>query len=324
MSDQPPSALPVTMLAEPSAAPRSRLVLLLILIALAANVVALLLPLVDITALFKRRTVGLTNSASLLWRHQLHVLAILALLLSVVFPPLKLAVLGWVWCGRGASHAQRRALLIVEVLGKWSLFDVLLMALLIGLTHGQFAVAVAPCAGLAAFSASVMVAMLAGELLAREVAGPRAAPLPRRRPLALTALLVALAALPAGAALLLPVLGLHDWRLLPCDLSVISMVSAAWAVGAYTLAAGCALSLGIFPLVALANDAFAAAGATHRRPWLARWAMLDVLALALVVFALEGGSYVTTDLRLGAAVLAAAIVGRWLLAWWVRRAGQAD
>ncbi|MBA3937861.1 MAG: paraquat-inducible protein A [Planctomycetes bacterium] len=322
MSDHPPSPLPATALGAPPAAPRSRLVLLLILLALAANVVALLLPLVDITALVKRRTVGLTNSASLLWRHQLHVLAILALLLSVVFPPLKLAVLAWAWWGRGATRAQRRALWLVEALGKWSLFDVLLMVLLIGLTRGQFAVAVAPCAGLAAFTGSVVVAMLAGELLSRGCAGFLA--LPRPRPQAPTVLLVALAALPAGAALLLPVLGLHDWRLLPCDLSITDMVTAAWAAGAYALAACCALSLAIFPLVALANDALAAAGATRRRPWLARWSMLDVLALALVVFALEGGSYVTTDLCLGAAVLAIAIAGRWLLAWWVRRAGPAD
>ena len=150
-----------------------------------------------------------------------------------------------VWWGRGATRAQRRALRLVEAFGKWSLFDVFLMALLIGLTRGQFAVAVAPCAGLAAFTGSVVAAMVAGELLTRALAGHAAVAAPRRRPLAVTGLLVALAGVPAGAALLLPVLGLHDWRLLPAELTVTGIVSAAWAAGAYALAACCALALGL-------------------------------------------------------------------------------
>jgi paraquat-inducible protein A len=321
VSDDPPSqAIP----ASPSASPRrSRLILLLILVALAANVVALLLPLVDITALVKRRTVGLANSASLLWRHQLHVLAALALLLSVVFPPLKLAVLAWAWWGRGATRAQRRALWLVEAFGKWSLFDVFLMALLIGLTRNQVVVTVVPCAGLAAFTASVLAAMVAGELLTRAGARVEPAAPPQRRPTqVVTSLLVALAAVSAGTAMLLPVLALHDWRLLPCDLTIASLIGATWAANAYALAFCCVLTLALLPVLTIASDALTAVGGARRRSWLARWAMLDVFALALVVFALEGGSYVTADLRPGAAVLAAAIIGRWLLAWWARPAAS--
>ncbi len=131
-----------------------------------------------------------------------------------------------------------------------------------------------------------------------------------------TCLLVAFSAVSAGTAMLLPVLALHDWRLLPCDLTIASLIGATWAANAYALALCCVLTLALLPMLTIASDALTAAGVARRRSWLARWGMLDVFALALMVFALEGGSYVTAELRPGAVVLVAAIAGRWLLAWW--------
>ena len=103
-----------------------------------------------------------------------YVLATVVFFWSVVFPIAKLALLYWLWFGR--TDRDQRALVLrwLDKLGKWSMLDVYIVAVLIvAVKLGPLAeVTVRP--GLYVFGAAVLLSMLVGariEKLARRARG---------------------------------------------------------------------------------------------------------------------------------------------------------
>ena len=106
-----------------------------------------------------------------LWGSSSRVLSVIILAFSIVFPVAKLSVL-WAgaintWLGVGTDRL-RRALRLADRLGKWSLLDVLVIAVAV-VTLKQFPGGVQVTLGMGVwlFGASVVLAMAGGLLLHR-------------------------------------------------------------------------------------------------------------------------------------------------------------
>lgn len=268
----------------------------------ALNVAALFLPFLETDAVLENpKLYSLPRSVALMWDAGLYALAALVVAFSILFPFAKLYVLWNVWRGRYAPQRAHERLAFVERFGKWSLLDVFIVCLLLGLTGGQFFVDARALAGLPCFLAAVLLSMLCGEALASR-AGLHAPNLPARR----RTFLLWLAAGVHLAAVTTPFLAIDSFWLSSNRVSVTSMAHslfqldwAAWApavsVAAFVVAA---------PLLALLARGQGSAAWTAR---FSRWSMLDVFLLALVVYLIEGKSFVPTRIAEGAYWLAGAM-----------------
>jgi paraquat-inducible protein A len=104
----------------------------------------------------------------LLWDMGSYPVAIVILVASVLIPLGKLAALGLLcWAvtrGRAASPSQRTTLYrITELVGKWSMVDVFVVAVLVALIQMGGVIAVRPGSAALAFAGVVIVTMLAAE-----------------------------------------------------------------------------------------------------------------------------------------------------------------
>lgn len=273
-----------------------------LLASLALNVAALVTPFLETDSLLERpKLYSLPRSVELMWQARLYALAVLVVAFSIVFPFAKLAVLGAIWSGRLSGERARRPLAFVEGFGKWSMLDVFIVCLLLSLTDDQLFVASRPLAGLPCFLAAIMLSMLCGEALAAHMKLAHSGGLVGGRKGWLW-----LAALAHLAAVVTPFLTVNSFWLSSTRVSVASMAQSLFALDWAAWAPALAISLFVVaaPLAALVASARGSALWSAR---LARWSMLDVFLLALVVYLIEGASFVPTALSNGAYWLAGAM-----------------
>jgi paraquat-inducible protein A len=105
-----------------------------------------------------------------LGENHLWALAVIVFLASVAIPLLKLAILTsiLVLTGRGSPAYLRlrtRLYKLVKAIGRWSMIDVFMMTVLVGLLHMGPLTSVSPDAGAMAFAAVVVLTMIATEAL---------------------------------------------------------------------------------------------------------------------------------------------------------------
>lgn len=298
----------------------------LISVAFSFNLFVLLLPFMRLRQGLTVEPYTLFRSVELLWSGELYVLAALVVAFSIIFPFAKLAVLGWVALAPTREGWQPRLFHLVERLGKWSMLDAFLVVIILALTSRQLFVGAEPAAGLALFIVAIVLAMTAGEILARGFAAPDA-PAAATNAAAPTASpphshhgwWLALAGLALVATLTLPFLRIHDWRLVDRSYSIVSLVPILWIQGAWLASALTALFLVAAPLAVWVASASAwwrrRAAGRHAAPtvldWIAlaqRWSMLDVFGLALAVFALESEGLMRTEVSWGALALIGLLV----------------
>jgi paraquat-inducible protein A len=160
MSDTPPGPPRVHLL-------RRLLMLAGVLATAAALTAGLILPAIGIVQvrLFETRY-SILGGLQALWRdHQFLAFAAI-LLFSVVFPYLKLALLGGLWLlPRGPRDG--RMLVLLEALGKWSMLDVLVVALAIVSLQSSFFVDSRLQIGIYYFAAAALGSMLLAGLTRR-------------------------------------------------------------------------------------------------------------------------------------------------------------
>ena len=87
-------------------------------------------------------------------------------LFSVVVPAVKLGLLVWLWFAGGGAHAGR-VVRAIDALGKWSMLDVLVVAVLVVTLQGGFWVRADPRPGLWLFAAATLLTMLLSGLVRR-------------------------------------------------------------------------------------------------------------------------------------------------------------
>jgi uncharacterized paraquat-inducible protein A len=293
----------------------------LISVAFSFNLFVLLLPFMRLRQGLKVEPYTLFRSVELLWSGGLYVLAALVVAFSIIFPFAKLAVLGWVALAPTREGWQPRLFHLVERLGKWSMLDAFLVVIILALTSRQLFVGAEPAAGLALFIVAILLAMTAGEVLARGLAAtaPPAPPASAQAERTGNGWWLALAGIALVATLTLPFLRIHDWRLVDRSYSIVSLVPILWIQGAWLAAVLTALFLVAAPLAVWVASAAvwwrrrspSLAGAAASRDWIAlaqRWSMLDVFGLALAVFALESEGLMRTAVSWGALALIGLLV----------------
>lgn len=82
----------------------------------------------------------------------------LILAFSILLPYAKLGLLAWVWRG-GRPAGSHRALELIEALGRWSLLDVLVVALAVVTLQGNFFVRTRLEPGVYLFAAAALLSM---------------------------------------------------------------------------------------------------------------------------------------------------------------------
>jgi paraquat-inducible protein A len=125
-------------------------------------------------------------------------------------------------------------------------------------------------------------------------------------------ILVGISGLLLLGALALPFLKISSWFLIDDSFSILTVLPALWSQGSYPAVFAVGLFLVLFPVLrwtALAKSnwdhAQGCAQVDYERTFkLARfWSMLDVFALALGVFLIEGNRFVPSDAEFGALLL---------------------
>jgi paraquat-inducible protein A len=141
--------------------PRRIEVPLLILLSFTLLLIALSLPLMKVEKMvFWKNEYSVIAGVHGLWEQGQYALAIILFFFSVVFPIFKLAVLGFVWFIRLAEVKRKTVLHWLGILGKWSMLDVFVVAILIVLVKLGPLAKVEPQRGLYWFAAAILVSMI--------------------------------------------------------------------------------------------------------------------------------------------------------------------
>jgi paraquat-inducible protein A len=137
----------------------------LLLASMALFLPANLLPVMTTVTLTRTHSETIMSGVVLLWQKGSWPLALLVFVASIVVPGLKILALGvllvstrrgWAWRPRGRTRLYR----LLELVGRWSMLDIFVMALLAALVHSRLA-GVEIERGALAFAAVVALTMLA-------------------------------------------------------------------------------------------------------------------------------------------------------------------
>ncbi len=125
-----------------------------------------LLPVMETSSLFGAEKDTILSGIVYFWTSGSQGLAALIFCVSILVPMLKLGTLGtlaWTVRRRNSLHRHQRTLLfrIIELVGRWSMLDVFVVALMVGLVHFQGLAVIEAGPGAAAFGAVVVLTMLA-------------------------------------------------------------------------------------------------------------------------------------------------------------------
>ena len=298
---------------------------LLLIISAVLNVIALIpgVPFLEISAFLNYG--GLSGEYSilhvvhLLWEHKLYPLVVLVVGFSVLFPPVKIALASVCLLRPMRQSGRERMLSVLGHLGRWSLLDVYVSLLLLFVLSKQGVVGVEAKYGLYCFLGAIILSMSAGmilhELSRRTVPDSRIVG-DHVRPLisyagwqGVVATLLALGAIAAiHRAFDYPLFQVNNigfvsntWSLrggieflFQSDLMVFAMIMFLFLVLAP-----------IAVMVALLIALFIPQPHRWRRRgylisrYIAEWCMLDVFALAMVLYLSEQKNFVKLDIKEG-------------------------
>jgi paraquat-inducible protein A len=124
---------------------------------------ALLLPMLRIEQFGHTQEAGLLAGVGTLWEQGHWFIGTVVLLFSIALPPLKLIALWLLSTPAIISRQHHRALLyhLVELLGRWGMLDVMLVAVLVAFVKLGDMIAIQPGSGLLAFAIMVLLSLLA-------------------------------------------------------------------------------------------------------------------------------------------------------------------
>ena len=327
-----------------AAGPRGRIYLGLLGLACAMQIAALFLPFMRIDVFIAGgETYSLLHTVWLLWTEGLWAIALLIAGFSVVFPFVKMVLLLRAWIGMTRGPGRTSLLLWMGRLGKWSMLDPFTVLVLVMLASDQWAVSATTFLGVYAFLTAVAItmvlSMVASVLDEHTIQEREVAPRPPRRMLLRAAGLrgvMSLIALAAGitcfvGTLTNPFLQINQFLLHGESYGITGAAVTMVRERNWPLAALACFGLLLMPGVLLLAEAWAwltpARPLTHLRrrrmiAFAAEWSMLDVMALALGLFLLEGQRFVKTDIQTGLWLLIATALCLWVVGWVGRHAAH--
>lgn len=237
-------------------------------------------------------------------------LALIVLAFSVVFPIVKLGVLALMLFRPVQEERRARLLAALERLGRWSMLDVFVIAILIGSVHlGMLSEAYAE-RGIYVFAAGILLSMFATRAVHRLLGGPPGrANVPRATRGERWTSLAALVLFTLG--LFLPLMVIEKFRFWDHEYSVLRASRLMLDEGEYVLASAVLFFVVLLPLARLSGIVllrWSRAPERFARAVLAleKWAMLDVFGLALLVVVAKLGALASVETRIGFWILLAA------------------
>lgn len=148
-------------------------------LAFACLVVGLSLPFMKIQQLvFWHDEYSLISSIKAMWGEGHHSLALLIFFFSIIFPFGKLLALVMVWYRSMSAERRDRVLHWLSLLGKWSMLDVFVIAVLIVLTQSKGYVDAEAQAGLYIFAVAILLSMTVSLRIEHLAKKSGAAPVP--------------------------------------------------------------------------------------------------------------------------------------------------
>lgn len=287
---------------EPSPMNRAPLAGLLLFIATCLHIAAIIFPFVEMRALLSTTSYGLIPSVVMLMDYGMPVLAVLVVIFSIIFPFAKLAVLWTAWGIKTPGPILGWLVHKAENLGKWSMLDIFLVLLLLAVTFDQTLVATKPLIGMPCFLGGVLCSMSAGVLLAGR--WPRAQAHYLQNSLR-TWICMGIAGACLLAAQIVPLLRTDSILVTNQDFSIIDIALAMSDSQKWGLAGAIWVGLIVMPWLTwcLYGLALITGKSTHLAHDSARWAMLDVFALALAIFIIESANAVPAIMAPGAIAL---------------------
>ena len=138
----------------------------LLIAALVLYVPANLLPIMETRSLLGVQRDTILSGVVFLWNSGSWALAIIVFMASIAVPLLKLMSLGLILLSVQFGHRNRplhsaRMYRFLELIGRWSMLDVYVVAILVALVQAQSLATMAPGPGVLAFGAVVVLSMLA-------------------------------------------------------------------------------------------------------------------------------------------------------------------
>lgn len=306
------------------------LVPFLLLASLTLNVIALLpgVPFMEIVGAVLPGPYSILKVIQLLWEHHLYPLVILVVGFSVLFPPLKLTLATVALVRPMTPRGRERMLGALGHLGRWSLLDVFVSLLILLVLGKQGLTGVTVKYGLYCFTGAIILSMIAGTVLHEIVRQRHPKPslvMARIRPTIIYAgwqgvvstVLCIGAVVVIGRAFFYPLFHVNQF----------GMVSNAWSLkdGIAYLFEGhlsmFAVVMGLFLIVAplvtillLLISLYVPLSNTYRRRtylwtrYVSEWCMLDVFALAMMLYLSEQNNFVELTLLNGLWYLFGAVV----------------
>ena len=141
--------------------PRHLYVPLMIALSAGLNVAALLLPFMETKQLiFFKDKYTLPHSVQMMWENGYYPLAAIIFCFSIVFPLFKLVSLTILWFMRFDQAERGKYLTVLSFLGKWSMLDVFVVALLLVMTESKTLLQATPRIGVYLFAAAILISMV--------------------------------------------------------------------------------------------------------------------------------------------------------------------
>lgn len=125
-----------------------------------------ILPIMTMESIFGGQTDTIMSGVVFLWTTGSWPLAIIVFVASIVVPLLKMLALLTILIAvqtrvRARCHDLARLYRLLEIVGRWSMLDIFVVAILVALVQLQLVATVTPGQGAAAFGAVVVLTMLA-------------------------------------------------------------------------------------------------------------------------------------------------------------------
>ena len=132
------------------------------------NVLALCVPFMQMERMFFfEDQYSLPHSVALMWGQGYYLLAGVILAFSIIFPFGKLAALMTLWFVRFDHVGRRRLLEVLGFMGKWSMLDVFIVALLLVISQSQLFLDAQPKIGLYLFVFAILLSMISSLIIER-------------------------------------------------------------------------------------------------------------------------------------------------------------
>ena len=139
-------------------------ILILIIASAVLLFIGLRLPVLTVRKLWERNTFSIISGIINLWNGKYYFLSFIIFFFSVIFPIAKLVTLFVIWSVRLRDHQRKWLLHGLSFLGKWSMLDVFVTAIIIvSIKLGVLASAKAEI-GIYYFGISILLAMLVTNL----------------------------------------------------------------------------------------------------------------------------------------------------------------